>query len=161
MPDAGECRFEDGIRGEIAIPWRQVDSQVLIKSDGFPTYHLAVVVDDHLMRISHVLRGEEWISSFPKHQLLYDAFGWPPPTHYHLPLLRNPDTSKLSKRKNPTGLNYYRRTGYLPEALLNYLGLMGWSMPDERELFTIDEMTAAFDIDRVSTGGPVFRLSQA
>ena len=160
VPDAGECRFEDGIRGEIAIPWRQVDSQVLVKSDGFPTYHLAVVVDDHLMQISHVLRGEEWISSFPKHQLLYDAFGWPTPAHYHLPLLRNPDTSKLSKRKNPTGLNYYRRTGYLPEALLNYLGLMGWSMPDERELFTVDEMTAAFDIDRVSTGGPVFDLAK-
>lgn len=160
VPTEGECRFEDGLRGEIAIPWRQVDSQVLMKSDGFPTYHLAVIIDDHLMRISHVLRGEEWISSFPKHQLLYDAFGWPMPAHYHLPLLRNPDTSKLSKRKNPTGLNYYRRAGYLPEALLNYLGLMGYSMPDERELFTIDEMTAAFDIDRVSTSGPVFDLAK-
>ena len=160
VPDEGDCRFVDGLRGEITIPWRQVDSQVLIKSDGFPTYHLAVVVDDHLMRISHVLRGEEWISSFPKHQLLYDAFDWPMPAHYHLPLLRNPDRSKLSKRKNPTGLNYYRRTGYLPEALLNYLGLMGYSMPDERELFTVDEMTAAFDLDRVSMGGPVFDLAK-
>ena len=158
VPDDGDCRFVDGLRGEITIPWRQVDSQVLIKSDGFPTYHLAVVVDDRLMRISHVLRGEEWISSFPKHQLLYDAFGWPMPAHYHLPLLRNPDRSKLSKRKNPTGLNYYRRIGYLPEALLNYLGLMGYSMPDERELFTVDEMTAAFTLDRVSMGGPVFDL---
>ena len=160
VPHDGDCRFVDGLRGEITIPWRQVDSQVLIKSDGFPTYHLAVVVDDHLMRISHVLRGEEWISSFPKHQLLYDAFGWPMPAHYHLPLLRNPDRSKLSKRKNPTGLNYYRRTGYLPEALLNYLGLMGYSMPDERELFTVEEMTAAFDLDRVSMGGPVFDLAK-
>ena len=160
VPIDGDCRFVDGLRGEITIPWRQVDSQVLIKSDGFPTYHLAVVVDDHLMRISHVLRGEEWISSFPKHQLLYDAFGWQMPEHYHLPLLRNPDRSKLSKRKNPTGLNYYRRTGYLPEALLNYLGLMGYSMPDERELFTVDEMTAAFDLDRVSMGGPVFDLAK-
>ena len=160
VPDDGDCRFVDGLRGDITIPWRQVDSQVLIKSDGFPTYHLAVVVDDHLMRISHVLRGEEWISSFPKHQLLYDAFDWPMPDHYHLPLLRNPDRSKLSKRKNPTGLNYYRRTGYLPEALLNYLGLMGYSMPDERELFTVDEMTAAFDLDRVSMGGPVFDLAK-
>ena len=160
VPDDGDCRFVDGLRGEITIPWRQVDSQVLIKSDGFPTYHLAVVVDDHLMRISHVLRGEEWISSFPKHQLLYDAFGWPMPAHYHLPLLRNPDRSKLSKRKNPTGLNYYRRIGYLPEALLNYLGLMGYSMPDERELFTVDEMTAAFDLDRMSMGGPVFDLAK-
>ena len=160
VPHDGDCRFVDGLRGEITIPWRQVDSQVLIKSDGFPTYHLAVVVDDRLMRISHVLRGEEWISSFPKHQLLYDAFGWPMPAHYHLPLLRNPDRSKLSKRKNPTGLNYYRRTGYLPEALLNYLGLMGYSMPDERELFTVEEMTAAFDLDRVSMGGPVFDLAK-
>lgn len=160
VPIDGDCRFVDGLRGEITIPWRQVDSQVLIKSDGFPTYHLAVVVDDHLMRISHVLRGEEWISSFPKHQLLYDAFGWQMPAHYHLPLLRNPDRSKLSKRKNPTGLNYYRRTGYLPEALLNYLGLMGYSMPDEQELFTVDEMTAAFDLDRVSMGGPVFDLAK-
>ena len=160
VPDDGDCRFVDGLRGAITIPWRQVDSQVLIKSDGFPTYHLAVVVDDHLMRISHVLRGEEWISSFPKHQLLYDALDWPMPDHYHLPLLRNPDRSKLSKRKNPTGLDYYRRTGYLPEALLNYLGLMGYSMPDERELFTVDEMTAAFDVDRVSMGGPVFDLAK-
>lgn len=160
VPDDGDCRFVDGLRGEITIPWRQVDSQVLIKSDGFPTYHLAVVVDDHLMRISHVLRGEEWISSLPKHQLLYDAFDWPMPAHYHLPLLRNPDRSKLSKRKNPTGLDYYRRTGYLPEALLNYLGLMGYSMPDERELFTVGEMTAAFDPDRVSMGGPVFDLAK-
>ena len=160
VPEEGDCRFEDGLRGEIVIPWRQVDSQVLVKSDGFPTYHLAVVVDDHLMQISHVLRGEEWISSYPKHQLLYDAFGWPMPAHYHLPLLRNPDTSKLSKRKNPTGLNYFRRSGYLPEALLNYLGLMGYSMPDERELFSVDEMTVDFDLDRVSTGGPVFDLAK-
>ena len=156
VPSEGECRFTDGLRGHIEIPWRQVDMQVLLKSDGFPTYHLAVVVDDHLMEISHVLRGEEWLSSMPKHLLLYKAFGWEMPAHYHLPLLRNPDGSKLSKRRNPTGLDYYRRAGYLPEALLNYLARMGWSMPDERERFGIDEMTAQFDIDRVSTGGPVF-----
>ena len=156
VPQEGECRFTDGLRGDIEIPWRQVDMQVLLKSDGFPTYHLAVVVDDHLMEISHVLRGEEWLSSMPKHLLLYKAFGWEMPIHYHLPLLRNPDGSKLSKRRNPTGLDYYRRAGYLPEALLNYLARMGWSMPDERERFGIDEMTAQFDIDRVSTGGPVF-----
>ena len=156
VPSEGECRFADGLRGDIEIPWRQVDMQVLLKSDGFPTYHLAVVVDDHLMEISHVLRGEEWLSSMPKHLLLYQAFGWEMPAHYHLPLLRNPDGSKLSKRRNPTGLDYYRRAGYLPEALLNYLARMGWSMPDEREVFGIDEMTNQFDIDRVSTGGPVF-----
>ncbi len=160
VPDDGVCRFEDGLRGTIEISWRQVDRQVLVKSDGFPTYHLAVVVDDHLMHISHVLRGEEWISSMPKHQLLYDAFGWTMPKHYHLPLLRNPDASKLSKRRNPTGLDYYRRSGYLPEALLNYLALMGWSMPDEQEIFSVAEMTEQFDIDRISTRGPVFDLAK-
>ena len=160
VPDSGDCRFVDGLRGEIAIPWRQIDCQVLLKADGFPTYHLAVVVDDRLMQISHVLRGEEWISSFPKHRLLYDAFGWPMPEHYHLPLLRNPDKSKLSKRKNPTGVDYYRRAGYLPEALVNYLALMGYSMPDEREQFTMGEMTSAFEIRRVSTTGPVFDLAK-
>ena len=160
VPEEGVCRFEDGLRGSIEIPWRQVDMQVLLKADGFPTYHLAVVVDDHLMRISHVLRGEEWISSMPKHCLLYDAFGWQMPVHYHLPLLRNPDGSKLSKRRNPTGLDYFRRSGYLPEALLNYLALMGWSMPDEREIFSVADMTAQFDIDRVSVRGPVFDLAK-
>ncbi len=160
VPGTGVCRVEDGLRGEIEIPWAQTDMQVLVKSDGFPTYHLAVVVDDHLMGISHVLRGEEWISSMPKHRLLYDRFGWQMPAHYHLPLLRNPDNSKLSKRRNPTGLDYYRRTGYLPEALLNYLALMGWSMPDEREVFSLAEMIDAFDIERVSTGGPVFDFAK-
>ena len=131
--------------------------QVLVKADGFPTYHLAVVVDDHLMAITHVLRGEEWINSMPKHRLLYDAFGWDMPQHYHLPLLRNPDRSKLSKRKNPTGIDYYRRRGYLPEALLNYLALMGWSMPDEREIFSLTDMIENFDINRVSVRGPRIR----
>lgn len=160
VPSDGVCSFEDRLRGTIEIPWSQIDMQVLLKSDGFPTYHLAVVVDDHLMGITHVLRGEEWISSMPKHQLLYEYFGWDMPEHAHLPLLRNPNRSKLSKRRNPTSLHYFRDVGYLPEALLNYLGLMGWSMPDEREVFSVDEMVAAFDLDRVSTGGPVFDLEK-
>ena len=130
--------------------------QVLLKADGMPTYHLAVVVDDHLMGITHILRGEEWLNSAPKHQLLYQYFDWPMPELIHLPLLRNPDQSKLSKRKNPTSVTYYRDQGYLPEALLNYLGLMGWSMPDEQELFTLQQMVEAFDVDRISTGGPIF-----
>ncbi len=130
--------------------------QVLVKTDGYPTYHLAVVVDDHLMEITHILRGEEWINSVPKHQLLFSYFGWEMPELVHLPLLRNPDQSKLSKRKNPTSVNYYRDAGILPEALLNYLALMGWSMPDEREIFTLDEMAAGFDVDRVSVRGPIF-----
>lgn len=154
------CRVEDMLRGVIEVEWTQVDMQVLLKADGMPTYHLANVVDDHLMGITHVLRGEEWINSAPKHLLLYRYFGWPAPVLCHMPLLRNPDRSKLSKRKNPTSILYYRRMGYLPEALLNYLGRMGWSMPDEREKFTLDEMLSAFDIGRVSLGGPVFDLDK-
>jgi glutamyl-tRNA synthetase len=154
------CVVQDMLRGEISIEWSQVDMQVLLKADGMPTYHLANVVDDHLMEITHVLRGEEWINSAPKHMLLYSYFGWQMPALCHMPLLRNPDKSKLSKRKNPTSILYYRRMGYLPEALLNYLGRMGWSMPDEREKFTLAEMRAAFDIARVSLGGPVFDLAK-
>ena len=160
VPTEGTCRFHDGLRGRVEIPWAQVDMQVLIKTDGFPTYHLAVVVDDHLMEISHVLRGEEWINSMPKHVLLYQHFGWAMPVHYHLPLLRNPDKSKLSKRKNPTSINYFRDVGFLPEALLNYLAMMGWSMPDEREIFSFEEMVEAFDLDRVTPRGPIFDLDK-
>src|SRR5690554_4125699 len=156
VPQQGVCVVNDMLRGEIEIPWEQVDMQVLMKADGLPTYHLANVVDDHLMQITHVLRGEEWINSAPKHILLYRYFGWQMPKLCHMPLLRNPDKSKLSKRKNPTSILYYQRMGFLPEALLNYLGRMGWSMPDEREKFNRDEMFANFDIQRVSLGGPVF-----
>ena len=116
---------------------------MLLKTDGFPTYHLANVVDDHLMGITHVIRAEEWISSLPKHVQLYRAFGWAEPVFCHLPLLRNADKSKISKRKNPVTLNYYRRAGYLPEAMLNYLALMGWAISADREEFTLDEFIAA------------------
>lgn len=160
VPVSGTCIVEDMLRGPIEVDWAQVDAQVLLKSDGMPTYHLANVVDDHLMGITHVLRGEEWINSAPKHQLLYEYFGWDMPVLCHMPLLRNPDKSKLSKRKNPTSINYYRRMGYLPQAVINYLGRMGWSMPDEREKFSLDEMMAHFDIKRVSLGGPVFDLEK-
>ncbi len=156
VPAEGTCVVEDMLRGSIEIDWSQVDMQVLVKADGMPTYHLANVVDDHLMEITHVIRGEEWINSAPKHKLLYQYFGWEMPALCHMPLLRNPDKSKLSKRKNPTSITYYRDAGYLPEALLNYLGRMGWSMPDEREKFTLDEMLEQFDISRVSLGGPIF-----
>ena len=158
--DAGPCPVDDMLRGEITLDWSQVDAQVLMKSDGMPTYHLANVVDDHLMGITHVIRGEEWINSAPKHILLYQYFGWQKPVFCHLPLLGNPDKSKLSKRKNPTSILYYQRMGYLPEALLNYLGRMGWSMPDEREKFTLQDMHANFDIQRVSLGGPIFDLEK-
>jgi len=158
VPKDGICRFDDLLRGEIPIDYETVDEQILIKSDGYPTYHLANVVDDHLMGITHVIRGEEWINSAPKHLLLYSYFGWEPPVLCHMPLLRNPDKSKLSKRKNPTSINYYRRLGILPEALLNFLGQMGWTMPDGREKFSIDEMVKNFDIKRVTPGGPVFDI---
>lgn len=161
VPDEeGVCRVQDMLRGEIELDWSMVDAQILLKSDGMPTYHLANVVDDHLMGISHVIRGEEWINSAPKHQLLYEYFGWDMPVLCHLPLLRNPDKSKLSKRKNPTSILYYQRMGFLPEALLNYLGRMGWSMPDEREKFRLSEMLEVFDIKRISLGGPVFDLEK-
>jgi len=160
VPEEGTCKVQDMLRGEIDIDWAQVDMQVLLKADGMPTYHLANVVDDHLMGITHVIRGEEWINSAPKHLKLYEYFGWEAPVLCHLPLLRNPDKSKLSKRKNPTSILYYQRAGFLPEALLNYLGRMGWSMPDEREKFTLEEMQAHFDINRVSLGGPIFDVEK-
>ena len=160
VPDEGTCIVQDRLRGEIELDWANVDAQILLKADGMPTYHLANVVDDHLMKITHVIRGEEWINSAPKHQLLYEYFGWDMPELCHMPLLRNPDKSKLSKRKNPTSINYYRDMGYLPEALTNYLGRMGWSMPDESEKFTLDRMIDNFDLGKVSLGGPVFDVEK-
>ncbi|MGI5863905.1 MAG: glutamate--tRNA ligase [Myxococcales bacterium] len=158
MPREGETVFRDRLRGEIKFANAGVDDQVLLKSDGFPTYHLANVVDDHLMGITHVIRAEEWISSTPKHVVLYQAFGWQAPEFVHMPLLRNKDKSKISKRKNPVSLDYYRDAGILPEALRNFLALMGWSIAADREKFTLQEMIEAFDIDRISTGEPVFDL---
>jgi glutamyl-tRNA synthetase len=159
-PASGAVVVHDRLRGDVSIDATQVDDQVLLKSDGMPTYHLANVVDDHLMAISHVIRAEEWISSTPKHVLLYRAFGWDPPQFIHMPLLRNLDRSKISKRKNPVSINYYRDAGILPQALRNFLALMGWSFGDDREKFTLDEMVAAFSWDKVSLGGPVFNLDK-
>jgi glutamyl-tRNA synthetase len=158
MPLTGETVFVDRLRGEVKFENAQIDDQILLKTDGFPTYHLANVVDDHLMQITHVIRAEEWLSSTPKHVVLYAAFGWPAPEWVHMPLLRNADKSKISKRKNPVSLDYYQDAGFLPEALLNYLGTMGWSISGDREKFTLAEMVEAFDFDRVSLGGPVFDL---
>jgi glutamyl-tRNA synthetase len=160
VPADGDCVVPERLRDEIRIGWRTVDHQVLQKTDGFPTYHLANVVDDHLMGVTHVIRGEEWISSLPKHVLLYQAFGWTLPEFIHMPLLRNPDKSKLSKRKNPTSVSYYRDAGYLPEAVLNYLGMMGYTLPDGREMFSLADFTESFDIGRVSLGGPVFDVDK-
>ncbi len=160
VPTEGVCVVNDMLRGTVEIGWDRMDMQVLMKADGLPTYFLANVVDDHLMGITHVLRGEEWLPSAPKLIKLYEYFGWEQPVLCYMPLLRNPDKSKLSKRKNPTSINFYERMGYLPQAMLNYLGRMGWSMPDESEKFSLDEMIAHFDINRVSLGGPIFDVEK-
>lgn len=156
----GITSFTDIIRGTISFENKLIDDQVLLKSDGYPTYHLGVVVDDHIMTISHVIRGEEWISSTPKHIILYASFGWNVPYFAHVPLLRNPDKSKLSKRKNPVWVSWYKQQGFLSEALLNYLGLMGWSMPDGRDIFTLDELVKNFRLEDVKTTAPIFDIKK-
>lgn len=156
IPESGSCRFDDTLRGMIEIDYQTVDMQVLMKSDGLPTYHLANVVDDHLMGITHVMRGEEWISSAPKHLLLYQYFGWQPPVLTHLPLLRNADKSKLSKRKNPTSILFFQRAGYLPQAMQNFLGLFIKSASEADEMTSLDALIAGFDVHNISLGGPVF-----
>lgn len=155
MPEK-EIAFEDLIRGKISMHGSNLDDQVLLKSDGFPTYHLGVVVDDHFMKITHIIRGEEWLPSTPKHIVLYESFGWELPQFAHVSLLRNPDKSKLSKRKNPVWTSDYLDRGILPEALLNYLALMGWSHPEGKEIFTLDEYIKLFDLKDVQTTAPVF-----
>ena len=159
-PQDGETVFNDVLRGDITIGNKEIDDQVLLKADGFPTYHLANVVDDHLMEITHILRGEEWISSTPKHILLYAAFGWEPPIYYHLPLLRNADKSKVSKRKNPVSLEYFRQAGYFPDAMVNFLGTMAFTFEDETEVFSLEDFVANFAPKRISLGGPVFDLQK-
>lgn len=158
VPDREFTSFNDIIRGEVSVKNETIDDQVLLKSGGFPTYHLASVVDDHLMGVTHVIRAEEWLISTPKHILLYEAFGWEPPVWVHMPLLRNPDRSKISKRKNPVSLDWYRDQGFLPEALLNFLALMGYSPPGGREIFSLEEMIKTFSFERVRKAGPVFDL---
>lgn len=156
VPVNENITFTDLIRGEITISSNELDDQVLLKSDGFPTYHLGVVVDDNAMKISHVIRAEEWISSTPKHILLYKAFGWELPIFVHLPILRNSDKSKLSKRKNPVWVTWYLQDGYLPEAILNFLALMGWSHPEQKEIFSLEEFIEKLDLKDFSPVGPAF-----
>jgi glutamyl-tRNA synthetase len=160
VPDDGTTTFHDLIRGDISFENKLIDDQVLLKSDGFPTYHLGVVVDDHIMKISHVIRGEEWISSTPKHILLYAFFGWELPQYAHLSVLRNPDKSKLSKRKNPVWVSLYKEKGFLPEALLNYLSLMAWSHPEGKEFYSVEEMIRVFAISQIQTTAPVFDVEK-
>lgn len=160
MPLDGETIVHDALRGDIVFENDGIGDQILLKSDGFPTYHLANVVDDHLMEISHVIRAEEWISSTPKHVELYRAFGWEPPAYVHMPLLRNKDKSKISKRKNPVSLDYYKDVGILPEALLNFLARMGWAMPNEEEKFSYQDLLEHFRFEDMHLGGPVFDLDK-
>jgi glutamyl-tRNA synthetase len=156
VPDEGTTTFTDLIRGEISFENKLIDDQVLLKSDGFPTYHLGVVVDDHLMEISHIIRGEEWIPSTPKHILLYTFFGWELPQFAHVSVLRNPDRSKLSKRKNPVWVADYKAKGYLPEAIKNYLATMAWAYPGGKDIFTVDEMIEKFTLEAIQTTAPIF-----
>lgn len=160
MPDDQIVSFSDLIRGAVVYQTRELDDQVLMKSDGFPTYHLAVVVDDHLMHITHVTRTEEWLPSTPKHILLYQYFDWEAPAWAHLPLLLNPDKSKMSKRKGDVAVEEYRTKGYLPEALINYLALLGWNPGTEKELFTMAELLEAFSLERVHKAGAVFSIEK-
>jgi nondiscriminating glutamyl-tRNA synthetase len=156
IPASGQTSVPDLIRGDVHFQNELLDDQILLKSDGFPTYHLANVIDDHLMQISHVIRGEEWLLSTPKHILLYDYFNWTPPQFAHLPLLLNPDRSKLSKRQGDVAVEDYIAQGYLPQALLNFVALLGWNRGDDQEIFTLSELVSSFSLDRVSKSGAIF-----
>ncbi len=160
MPKTGETIFRDNIRGEVSFKNELIDDQVIMKSDGYPTYHFAVVVDDHLMGITHIIRGEEWISSVPKHIQLYKYFGWDVPEMAHLPLLLNPDKSKLSKRQGDVAAEDYQKKGYLPEAMINFVALLGWNPGTEKEMFTLAELIEEFDLSRVGKAGAVFNIEK-
>jgi len=160
MPTEGESQFTDLIRGEVTVRNELVDDQILVKSDGYPTYHLANVIDDHLMEISHVIRGEEWLLSVPKHLRLYQAFGWKPPQMAHLPLLLNPDRSKLSKRQGDVAVEDFLKKGYLPQALNNFVALLGWNPGTDQEIFSMEELIDQFSLERVNKSGAVFDLAK-
>lgn len=160
VPESGTTVCNDLIRGKVEFENSGIDDQVLLKSDGFPTYHLGVVVDDHLMDITHIIRGEEWLSSTPKHVLLYHSFGWDLPKFAHLPIIRNKDKSKMSKRKNDVSILSYRDKGYLPEAINNFLALMGWSHPEKKEVFSLEEFCEVFTIERTQTTAPAFDIDK-
>lgn len=160
LPANKDIVFEDLIKGKITINTNDMDDQVLIKADGFPTYHFAVVVDDHLMKVTHIVRGDEWISSTPKHIFLYDAFGWEKPTFVHLPTVLNKNGKKLSKRNDDASVEDFRLKGYLPEALINYLALVGWSPESNEEILSMEEMIEQFSFERVSKSGGVFDVDK-
>ncbi|MCK4697881.1 MAG: glutamate--tRNA ligase, partial [Dehalococcoidia bacterium] len=155
-PLEGRTRFNDLIWGEVVFEHGTIDDLVLLKSDGYPTYHLANVVDDHLMEISHVLRAEEWLSSTPRHLLMYQALGFEPPQFAHLPMILGADRAKLSKRHGSVSITEYREQGYLPETMVNFLALLGWSLDDKTEIFSLAELVANFSLERVSRTGAIF-----
>tara|TARA_B100000131_G_scaffold233141_1_gene225007 strand:- start:684 stop:2096 length:1413 start_codon:yes stop_codon:yes gene_type:complete len=160
VPSHGNISINDQIRGKIDFDLSLIQDQIIIKSDGYPTYHLASVVDDHLMQISHVIRGEEWIASLPKHGLLYQSFGWDLPDFLHLPLLLNQDKSKLSKRQGDVAVEDYKKNGYLKEALVNYVALLGWHGSDNKEIYNISELFDSFSIDRIKSSGAIFDVKK-
>jgi len=160
LPENEEIKFADIVRGEVVMNTEDLDDQVLMKSDGFPTYHFAVVVDDHLMEITHVIRGEEWLPSTPKHVYLYEAFGWQAPQYVHLPNILNADRKKLSKRQGDVAVEDFLKKGYLPEGLVNYIALVGWSPEDNQEIFSMKELEENFSLERVSKSGGVFDVNK-
>jgi glutamyl-tRNA synthetase len=160
VPKTGTTEFVDLVRGKVSFDNKILDDQIILKSDGFPTYHLASVIDDHDMAVTHVIRGEEWLPSTPKHLLLYKAFGWEAPQFAHLPLLLNPDRSKLSKRQGDVSCEDYLSHGYLPEALLNFILLLGWNPGTDQEIFSLDEMVTTFSLEHINKSGAVFNTQK-
>jgi glutamyl-tRNA synthetase len=160
IPLEGQTSFHDLIRGDVTVNNSTLDDFVLLKSDGYPTYHLASIVDDNAMRISHVLRADEWLASTPRHVLLYEALGYEPPQFIHLPMILGPDHAKLSKRHGATALTDYQEQGYLPESIVNFLALLGWSLDDKTELFTIEELIHHFSVERLSKTGAIFNVEK-
>lgn len=160
MPLTGQTTITDLIRGEVVFENSLLDDFVLLKSDGYPTYHLANIVDDHDMNITHVMRAEEWLSSTPRHLLLYRAFGWQPPHFAHMPMILGPDKSKLSKRHGATAINEYQNMGYLPEAMINFLSLLGWSLDDRTEIMSVEEIIKNFSLERISKTAAVFNMNK-
>jgi len=170
IPEGRKIEIDDIVRGKVIYNSDELDDQVILKSDGYPTYHLAVVVDDHLMEISHVTRTEEWLPSTPKHILLYEYFGWTPPQWAHLPLLLNPDKTKMSKRKGDVAVEDYTDKGYLPQAMINYLAFLGWNPGSpasvkatagkEKEIYSMDELLKDFKLEKVHKAGAVFNIEK-
>jgi glutamyl-tRNA synthetase len=160
FPETGEVSFDDMIRGKITFQWKEMDDQVIIKTDGMATYHLAATCDDHDMEITHVIRGEEWLSSTPKHLFIFESMGWTPPQYAHVPLLLNADRSKLSKRQNDVSAESYLEKGYLPVTLVNFLALQGWNPTGDKEIYSIDELASQFDISKVNKSGAVVNFEK-